>query len=217
MFRVALSTVMLTALATVSSQAVAAPIMNLSSPNDLTRLTVGSRVEIDLTLQGLPANDFVFVLNTRELFPSSLFQVVRDPNNSSGLTPGPILFDPSQRSNFNAASSLVAGTATGNFSDSSPNSSVAIAQNGLYYSFILQAISAGSGTISFDPSGTTYAANDTGFNLAPLPTSGSPLAFTITAAAVPEPSALVMAATSAVMMTGVGYGWRRRRRSADLT
>ncbi len=113
--------------------------------------------------------------------------------------------------NFNALSSLTAGRASGNFSDSSPAPSAAIATNGLYYSFNLRAIAAGSGVISFDPAGTTYAANDTGFNLAPLPTGG-PLAFTITSAVVPEPSTMVMAASGALM--GLGSLWRRRERAA---
>jgi hypothetical protein len=208
MFRLASCVLILTA---VAEQAVANPTVSLSSPNNLNQLSVGNNVEIDVTLSGLPVNDFIFVLNTKVLFPSSSFLPVPDLNNSSGLTPGPILFLPSQVSNFNAASSLLPGVATGNFSDLSPSPSAAISQNGLYYSFTLKAISVGSGSIQFDTPGTTYAANDTGFNLAPLP-HGGPLAFTIAAAAVPEPSALVMAGAG-VVMTGLGFGWRRRKRT----
>ncbi len=92
---------MLAVLAVVAPQAVALPIVNLSSPNNLTMLTVGNTVRIDVTLSGLDANDFIFVLNTRELFPSAFFQPIPDPINSSGLTPGPILTLASQRANFN--------------------------------------------------------------------------------------------------------------------
>jgi hypothetical protein len=193
-----------------TSSANADPMLQLSSPTNLTTLTVGQQVEIDVTLSGLAVgSDFIFVLNSQVLFPSSLFTPVPDPANSSGLTPGPgFFFDPSQVANFNAASSLTSGSAVGNFSDSSPSSSFAINENGLYYSFILQATAVGSGTIAFNPAGTTYAANDTGFNLAPLPTGG-PLSFTISA--VPEPSSIAMVAVGVAFL---GCWTRTRKRTA---
>ena len=82
---------MLAVLAVMAPQAVAAPVVTLSSPNNLTQLEVGDTVRIDVKLQGLSTNEFIFILNTGVLFPSSLFQPVPDPNNSSGLTPGTIL------------------------------------------------------------------------------------------------------------------------------
>jgi hypothetical protein len=172
-----------------SSLASASPTLTLSSPTNLSTLTLGQELEVDVILSGLPANDYIFVLNSGVLFSSSLFTPVADPNNSSGLTPGSIL-NASQTANFNAASSLK-NAASGNFSDSSPSPSTAIGQNGLFYSFLLQADGAGSGTISFDPNATQYAADDTGFALAALAT-GDPLAFTIApaSASAPEPSTL---------------------------
>jgi hypothetical protein len=205
---------MLAALAVLAPRAVAVPIVTLSSPSDLTQLTVGDTARIDVNLQGLSTNEFIFILNTRELFPASLFEPVPDPNNSSGLTPGtilsPTLGTVSQVARFNELSSLTAGAATGNFQDF-PNSA-AIGQDGLYYSFTLQAIAPGSGVIQFDPTGTQYFSNQSSppNTLVPLPTGG-PLPFTITAgpAAIPEPSSVAM--VGLMTMAGLGVAWRRRR------
>jgi hypothetical protein len=192
----------------------AGPMVTLSSPNNLSNLSVGDQVEIDVNLQGLPVNDFIFVLDTKVLFPSNFLPVL-DLSNSSGLTPGPILSGPNQAANFNAASSLNANNAVGEFSDSSPNISVAINQNGLYYSFKLEAVSPGSGSIQFDSTADAnrYAANDTGFNFAPLPTGG-PLAFTISpaAASVPEPASMALASIGILGL--LGYRLRMRATNA---
>jgi len=207
-----------------SAPASAAAVFTLSSPTDLSALTVGQDVEIDLSLSGLPfpnnTTDFIFNLNTKILFPTSLFQAIPDPTSTSGLTavvaPGSV-FDnnvqgPLQVANFNAQSSLPAGAAIGNFSESPNVNSGAIGLNGLYYSFMLKAIAPGSGSISFDPSpgANQYAANETGFNFAPLITSGN-LSFTISQASVPEPSSLCMLATGAA---AIGHRLLVRRRSA---
>jgi hypothetical protein len=205
---------MLAALAVVAPPAVAAPVVSLSSPDDLTQLTVGDTARIDVNLQGLSTNEFIFILNTGVLFPSSLFQPVPDPNNSSGLTPGtilsPTLGSVSQVARFNELSSLTTGAARGNFQDF-PNSA-AIGQEGLYYSFTLQAIAEGSGFILFDPAATQYFSNQSSppNTLVPLPT-GAPLAFTITAgtAVIPEPSSTAMAGL--MTLAGLGYAWRRKR------
>ena len=46
--------------------------VTLSSPQDLTQLTVGELVTIDVDLQGIPVgSDFIFNLNTSVLFPSA--------------------------------------------------------------------------------------------------------------------------------------------------
>ena len=119
---------------------------------------------------------------------------------------------PLQVANFNAQSSLTAGAAIGNFSESPNVNSGAIGLNGLYYSFMLKAIAPGSGSISFDPSpgANQYAANETGFNFAPLITNGN-LSFTISQAAVPEPSSICMLAIGAA---AIGHRLLVRRRSA---
>jgi hypothetical protein len=199
--------------ALLSAPAHANPTMTLSSTTDLSNLTVGQKFEIDVSLSGLAVgSDFIFVLNTQESFSSSLLSAILDPTNSSGLTPGPgFFFDPSQIANFNATSSFGAGSAIGDFSDSAPNSSFAINENGLYYSFMLQAASVGSGTISFVSSGMSYAADDTGFNLAPIP-FGGPLAFNISAASVPEPSSIALMTVSVAVL---GCWTRARKKSAS--
>ena len=178
-----------------------------SSGSDLTRLVVGDEVQVDVTLGGLPlGTDFIFILNTRDLFPASLLQVVANPGNSSGLSPGPILAVASQRDNFNALSSFAAGSVTGIFRDSTPTPSPAIGQNGVYYSFTLRAIAPGTGAIQFDPVGSVYAANDTGFSLAPLPTGGQ-LGFTITA--IPEPASFTMFGIGTIAIVGLVRNRRR--------
>jgi hypothetical protein len=114
--------------------------------------------------------------------------------------------------NFNAQSSLVAGAANGDFSESPNVNSGGIGLNGLYYSFMIQAVAAGTGSISFDPTpnANEYAANETGFNFVPLNTTGN-LSFTITPASVPEPSSIAMLG---VGIAALGYLIRARKRLA---
>jgi hypothetical protein len=224
-------------LATVSwaSTARATAVFTLSSPSDLSALTVGQVVEIDLSLSGLPSpnnqTDFIFNLNTKILFDSSLFQAVPDPTSLSGLTavvaPGSV-FDnnvqgPLQIANFNYQgakpdglpdSSLTSGAATGIFSQYPNTNSGAIGLNGLYYSFMLKAVAAGTGSISFDPAAgaNEYAANETGFNYAPLVTNGN-LSFNIAQAAVPEPSSIALLA---IGVATLGYRTHARRNAAAV-
>ena len=192
----------------------AGPTVTLSSLQDLNSLAVGDVVTIDVTLKGLPVGtDFIFNLNTSVLFPSAQFQTVPDLGNSSGLTTGfggAFAFQfVDQPPNFYALSSLNAGNAVGIFNDGAPAPSEAINENGLYYSFMLKAIAPGSGSILFDPTpgANQYAADDTGFNFAPLPT-GEPLPFVISSA-VPEPSSLNLALVG--LFVSLGFVWCRHR------
>jgi len=145
------------------------------------------------------------------LFPSSQFLAVPDPTNTSGLTSGFgsgfVFLYATQPPAFYALSSLSAGNAIGIFAPPAP----AISENGLYYSFTLQAIAAGNGSILFDstPGANQYAADDTGFNFAPLPTGG-PLSFNVSS--VPEPSPLSVSLIASLV--GLGYAWCRRRMPA---
>jgi len=212
MSRLALPASLLAALLWVVPETVADPMVTLSSPDTLTNLTVGQQVTIDVNLQGLAVGtDFIFNLNTSVLFPSSQFQPVPDLSNTSGLTTGFgsgfVFLYASQPPGFYALSSLNAGNAIGIFAPPY----AAISENGLYYSFTLKAIAAGSGSILFDPTSgaNQYAADDTGFNYAPLPTGG-PLSFAI--GSVPEPSSLSVALVASLV--GLGYAWRRRRKPA---
>jgi hypothetical protein len=204
---------MLAFLTVIAPRAVATPIITLSSPSDLSQLTVGQQAQLNVSLQGISTNEFLFILDTRALFPSNLFAPVSLTSSQPGTES---VFDTSaQVSSFlvgdqRGPTFIGAGVAQGNFSDAFPTPAQSIDQNGLYHSFTLQAIAAGSGVISFDPAGALYASGFTGFNLASLP-SGAPLAFAITAgtAAVPEPSSFSMMA-SAIPLMGVAY-WRRCR------
>src|SRR5262249_16617825 len=122
---------------TFAAPAKAAVVLTLSSPSNLSALTVGQQVEIDLSISGLPfpnnQTDFIFNLNTKILFSSSLFQAIPDPTSPSGLTavvaPGSAFNNnvqgPLQIANFNFQgmkpdglpdSSLTAGAAVGIFS-----------------------------------------------------------------------------------------------------
>jgi hypothetical protein len=88
-------------------------------------------------------------------------------------------------------SSLAAGAATGIFSQFPNTNSGAIGLNGLFYSFLLRATSVGSGSIQFDstPGANEYAANETGFNYAPLRTGGGLI---VNVRSVPEPSSIAL-------------------------
>jgi len=186
----------------------AVPLVSLSSQSDLTHLTVGDQIRVDVTLGGVSSfSEYLFVLNTRETFPSSLFQVIADSANGSGLSPGPVLAVASQRDTFNALSSITLGAVTGNFS-SMPTPSEAITGNGLFYSFTLRAIAPGNGAIQFDPGRTVYGSNLSGFNLALLPSTG-PLSFSVSA--IPEPTSAVMIGFGTLAVVG----WVRRRRAAE--
>jgi PEP-CTERM motif len=211
--RMTLYALLLVALVCTSPKTHAGPTVTLSSPQDLNALAVGAVVTIDVNLTGLPVgSDFIFNLNTSVLFPSTEFQTVPDLSNTSGLTTGfggGFAFQfADQPAEFYGLSSLNAGKAIGIFAPPA----TAINENGLYYSFMLKAIAPGSGSILFDPTpgANQYAADDTGFNFAPLPTGGA-LSFVISSA-VPEPSSLNLALVG--LFASLGYVWCRRRRAS---
>ena len=121
---------------------------------------MGQTFEVDVNLAGIPVGtDFIFNLNSKVLFSSSLFTTVPNPSTLSGLTavvaPGSVFFNnvqgPLQVSNFDfqsaAAGGLSAGSATGIFAQSPNTNSGAIGLNGLYYSALLKAAAPGSGMI----------------------------------------------------------------------
>jgi hypothetical protein len=194
----------LVALLGLVTPACAGSLVSLSSASDLSSLQVGDQVQIDVTLSGLESGNFIFNLLTQILFPSSNFVLVSGPTASTAA--GSAFFADAQVANFNANSGpLGGGGVAGNYPDNTPTSG-AIGQNGLFYSFVLQATSAGSGTIGFDPTPNTnrFSGTETGFAFAPLPT-GDPLAFTV----VPEPSSAVLALTG----LAIAAGFVRRRRS----
>ncbi len=216
MNRLVIRVSMLAAVLCMAPQAFSGPMAILSSPENLSNITVGEQVTIDVSISGLPVGtDFIFNLDTKILFPSAEFQPVPDTTSTSGLTTsygsgsGSVFLYSSQPQAFNSTSSLNADNAIGIFNNS--GSAPAISENGIYYSFTLKAIAAGTGSISFDPTAgaNQYAADDTGFNYAPLPNNGS-LAFTVSA--VPEPSGLALGLLAT--LTGLTYAGYRRRKPA---
>jgi hypothetical protein len=210
MSRMPLFAVILATLVAAAPEALADTInATLSSPQDLSHLTVGELVTIDVNLQGLVfGSDFIYDLDTKVVFSSSLFQ-------SSGLTTsygpasGYAFYYSGQPPAFFSTSSLGAGDAVGIFNNSV--SAPPINQNGIFYSFTLEAIATGSGSISFDNSVATdnqYASNTTpNFFYIPLPTS-SPMSVSISS--VPEPSSLGLGVVASLV--GFGLTWRRHRR-----
>jgi len=219
MARVAYHVLIVTAIAILPSSA-RAEIVTLMSSADLNNLKVGDQVKIDVNLGGLASGNFIFNLFTQVAFPSAQFQLVSGPTATKTFLPKSVFFGPDniadpQLADFNAHSGAIgSGGVAGNFVDETVNGVGAIGQNGLYYSFILRATSAGSGSIGFDltnPNANRYSGTSSSFAFAPLPT-GPSLSFNITTAAIPEPSALVMAGTITLM--GGGYWWRERTRAA---
>jgi hypothetical protein len=203
----AIGTAVLT-LGLLATSASAAPILSLTSPDDLDNLAVGQEFQIDVTLSGLrtiPEFEFIIVLNSKVLFDAALLDPVSGPTASLG---GGSVFQvaPSQIANFNSASSLGDGAATGNFNDAG---SSAINSEGLFYSFRLRAEAAGSGTIDFDAASTQFASFYTNFGLAPIGIS-APLSYTIRSAVVPEPSTWSLIIYGG-LLGGLALGRRRRR------
>ena len=188
----------------------------LSSPQDLSHVTVGELVTINVVLQDVTfGSDFIYDLDTKVSFSPSLFQAVPDNSNSSGLTTsyGPsseyVFYYSGQPPAFYSTSSLGSDSATGIFNNT--GSAPPINQGGIYYSFTLKAIAAGSGSIGFDTSVDTnnqYASNNTpNFFYITLPTGG-PLSVSISS--VPEPSSLSLGILAS--LAGLGLTWCRRRR-----
>ncbi|HEV8037833.1 MAG TPA: hypothetical protein VGP62_03150 [Bryobacteraceae bacterium] len=94
-----------------ASPASASVMLTLSSPTDLTALTVGENLVVDVNLSGLPVgSDFIFDLDSKVLFSSTLFTTVPDSSSTSGLTTslasGSVFNFASQQSAFNATSSF---------------------------------------------------------------------------------------------------------------
>ena len=78
MSRAVCPVLMLAVLAVMAPQAVAAPVVTLSSPDDLTQLMVGDTVAFDVNsritgLESGPNEDFVFRLYTAGVVPLVLF------------------------------------------------------------------------------------------------------------------------------------------------
>src|SRR4051794_6186353 len=178
MTRSSLFAVALIASTGLASPARAASLVSLSSPEDLANLHVGDQARIDVTLSGLASGSFIFNLDTRLLFPSAEFDLISGPTPSKAF--GSVFFGPDaiadpQLANFNANSGPISGGGgvIGNFPDATASGVGAIGQNGLYYSFVVQAIAIGSGSIGFDlntPNANRYSGTETNFNFAPLPT-----------------------------------------------
>lgn len=161
--------------------------LTLSSPDNLSNLTVGQHVTFQVSLSGLGAADTLDSLATDIDFPTGAFTI-------STITPGGIVPDITGFSGgFDNKS------ASGNYDDLFANSGSPISANGLFFSVTATVAMAGT-------SGTVSLANQTafqGFNqITPADnTPGGGLAFSISpAAAVPAPPGMFLAGWGAFLL-----------------
>jgi hypothetical protein len=171
----------------VTAAADAGPMLSLSSTApDLTNLTPGQTVTIRLDLAGLAAGDNLDFLAAAVSYDSTLL-------GPPTIAPGGALPDPAGFLS-SAAPGLADGTYDVFFGAYPP-----IVADGVFYSFDVQALMAGSGSFSFtftDSSGTSQA----GGALDPV-TPGGNLPFRIASpqqAPVPEPASVLLWALGGV-------------------
>jgi hypothetical protein len=159
---------------TLATQTCNAAVLTLvSSPSNLNSLTPGQPVTIQIALSGLNSGDRLDFLAATIAFSGNLLGT---PN----VTPGPIIPD---LTGFTPGESN--GVADGIYDSLFAISGMPITTNGIFYSFGVTVMGAGSGTIAFDfvdSSGT----NSSGAPL-PIATAGSPLTFASAGGSVPEP------------------------------
>jgi hypothetical protein len=156
----------------------------------LMALTPGDSARIDVGLTGLGAGEQLVSLTGSVLFPAALL------GTPLSISPGPII---PYVSDFLDApfAGRADGTLIPAFDPANPDPTHWISQNGVFYSFRVQAQAAGSGVFTLDPE--ALAAQQYDPQAPPLPmlrdvTAGAALPFDIsTIAVIPAPPALGLA------------------------
>ena len=189
--------------------------LRLTSPTDLSSLTVGETFTVDVNLEGLSSGSSLSTLASTLLFSQPNFG---QPALGNAVAPGPIVIDPlfdffgGAFPPFGAVE-LVDGQF---FSGDIANN---IASDGRFFSFTLEATAAGSGTIEFDPLSVSAVEDQGNFYVDPNDPFADPdfviqtnsLAFDVSpgGAVVPEPASIIgFTCLSSIV---VGAAFRRRR------
>lgn len=166
--------------------------LTLSSPDNLSNLTVGQQVTFQVTLSGADASNTLDELQTDITWLSNVFSV-----SPSNIIPGSIVPDLTGFSGTSVANTISASGLYDNFATTViPGPS--ISSSGLFFSVIVKAATAGAGSVTL--------ANQTGFqgfNQITIAdnTPGGGLDFTISpAAAVPAPPGMILAGSGAFLL-----------------
>lgn len=171
-----------------------------SNPADLSALSVGQTIEIQVSLSGLgdSGNPTQLSSLTADVsFPVGIF------GSPLSVTEGGIVPSPTQT--FTAVST--SGTAGGIFDNIFlPSPGPVIDSNGLFFTFQVTALAAGSGVFSLAPPPGAF--DELGGEIVVI--SGSDLPFTVVGGGggIPEPSSVLLFALG---LCGVGYQVRRRQ------
>lgn len=189
----------------ISAQANAALLVNLSSPDDLTNLTVGQTVTIDVSITGVPASGLA-ALVVEFLGPPSIFSTPVDSDLTTGsivpdasdFLPQVLAANPPTEPNFVASGLYLQGFGGG-----------AIVSDGVFYSVKLKVAGEGTGQLEIDT--RTLLAADEALAPTDIGIDNGSLRVRVpgTENPIPEPASLSMAALAAVGLLG-----RRSRRTA---
>ncbi len=144
-------------------------ILQLSSPSDLNKLTPGQLVTIRVGLTGLNAGDRLDFLAATVAFDGDLL-------GTPTIAPGPIIPD---LSGFAPGESK--GVADGLYDTLFAISGTPISTNGVFYSFDVTVLGAGSGMIAFD------LVASSGSDASGVPLSDVTAGSALTISSVPEP------------------------------
>jgi hypothetical protein len=187
-----------------SSVSQASIILSLSAPGaDLADIHVGEMVSFDVMLTGIPSEG-LSSLSAEVDFNSAVF------GTPSAIAGGAILPYPDPTDNGFAPLSFP-GSAQGGYDTFFAPATTPITSDGVFFSFTVTALNAGSGSFSFSPAGT--AAFDTnGFQVADFTLSAPPTIAVLddNVPAVPEPSSFVLFGLGVAGLAARARGRRQR-------